>query len=73
LFGGCKRFKSGHGNAGTVLGGSSDSVRWYGGVLAGTMLASARYRYANAIATPVFPILCSVTGVVEMLSLFPTV
>jgi len=51
-------FTSGHGIAGTVAGVEEaincvdELKRWYGGVFAGPTPASARYRYANAIATP---------------------
>jgi len=54
--GGCKRFTSGHGIAGTVSGVKADfhcgDKLWFSvgmEVSVGPMLASARYRFANAL------------------------
>ena len=85
--GGCKRFMSGHGIAGMVSGIEAATIAvmnlsWYGGVLVGPTLDSACYRYTNTMATPasaghrkgntcVFPILCTVMSVFEILSTRP--
>jgi len=63
-WGGCKRFTSGHGIAGTVSGVEvaihcDDELWWFSVGIEVSLrdqrslpLASAGYRYANAIATP---------------------
>jgi len=85
-WGGCKRFTSGHGLAGTVSGveaaiHSGDKI--YFSVDMEVSLRDQRYsrqRYNNAGLSgatlrqrPYFPILCALTSVVEILTPLPTV